>query len=62
MKNLKKLSREAKKSITGQGTTCPPSGCYKFYLSDGQGSCIVSPCNSDYGTEVQVGGSTQCCF
>ena len=62
MKNLKKLSREAKKSIVGHGPSCPPVGCYNFYLSDGDSTCIASGCPNDYGTIVTVNGRSQCCF
>ncbi|WP_336960888.1 hypothetical protein [Chryseobacterium contaminans] len=62
-KNAQKLSREAQKFIVGQGKElCPPTGCYNYYLSDGNGTCIVAPCNSDYGTVVQVDGRSKCCF
>ncbi|MNU18599.1 hypothetical protein D3C71_68040 [compost metagenome] len=57
-----KLSREAKKSILGKGASCPPVGCYQFYLSDGESRCVVSGCISDFGTIVQVEGRSQCCF
>ncbi|MDN4014745.1 hypothetical protein QX233_19925 [Chryseobacterium gambrini] len=63
MKNLKKLTREAQKAIVGKGVqSCPPTGCYNFYLSDGDSTCIASGCPNDYGTIVTVNGRSQCCF
>lgn len=63
-KNVQKLSREAKKVIVGKGTqeACPPTGCFNYYLSDDESRCIVPPCNSDYGTVVQIDGRRRCCF
>lgn len=64
LKNAQRLSREAKKVIVGRGAQdlCPPTGCFNYYLSDGESRCIVPPCNSDYGTIVQVDGHWRCCF
>lgn len=62
-KNAQKLNRDAQRSIVGKGTqSCPPTGCFNYYLSDGESRCIVPPCNSDYGTITQVDGRNKCCF
>lgn len=63
LKNGQKLGREAQKNIVGGDKVLPcVTGCVNFYLSDGQGRCVVPPCNTNYGTEVQVNGRWQCCF
>jgi len=67
--NLKKLSREAQKSISGGVGDLEPiqcaTGCHKNYLGDGQGIlCIVPPCQSpNFGTQSQdANGRWQCCY
>ena len=63
MKNLKKLSRENLKVVTG-GIT-PKSfcsgQCFNYYIenANGNGQCVVgSKCGDGYGTVV----NNQCCF
>ncbi|KIC64738.1 hypothetical protein [Chryseobacterium taiwanense] len=65
LKKGQKLSREAQKSVLGGDFEIQcASGCYNFYLSDGQGNCLVPPCASpNFGTEVKgANGRYQCCY
>lgn len=64
--NLKKLSREAQKQISGGDKVllCNLSGCFSDYISDGRGGCVVPPCAPpNLGTESQnANGRWQCCY
>lgn len=64
LKNGQKLSREAQKHIAGgEKVLICASGCYNHYLSDGQGNCLVPPCQSpNFGTETNANGRWQCCY
>jgi hypothetical protein len=66
MKNenkAQKLNREAQKTIMGQASSvCPPTGCHRYSIKDGNDICIVLPCHSVHGTVRLVDGEYQCCF